>query len=509
VILAARKEAAFKDLNDFAQRVDLRHVGRRAIESLIKVGALDKFGARLPLLESMDRIIAISSSYFRAAESGQMSLFGEGTGFVDSIDLPDETFEVSRREVLSWERELIGLYISDHPLNPVMEQLDSVITHYSGELLDVTQDERVRVAGLITAVRHHQTKAGKPMGFVKLEDVQGVVDLVVFPRTWAKSAEQFQMDNIVLVDGRIDPKGAEPKILVDKVTTEFSVLTENEAKTKPVMDKSPTITAEPIDNQPENGSSIIKSNGLDAGLSADTHAPKDMQKETQPILPDEMDWDSMPPPPEPPPDWEINEKTQPTKPPSAQDDSKPISSGLNKKSPILPDPGDLDTLINVEEEIQDSLVHAKGEEKLDGQDTKEHFDSMMSAQPIDIEADDPISQPPIIAPKSSGDDGKRHSSYLVPPQPADAESDEAVRMLTVVLRSTGDKLRDVLRLRRIHGIITSYPGSDRFGVHVFERGHGYLMEFPNFTCGASTELINRLSDLLGTENVRVEKITFQ
>jgi DNA polymerase-3 subunit alpha len=79
-------------------------------------------------------------------------------------------------------------------------------------------------------------------------------------------------------------------------------------------------------------------------------------------------------------------------------------------------------------------------------------------------------------------------------------------MITVVLRSTGDKTRDVLRLRRIHGIITSYPGNDRFSFHVFERGRGYLLEFPNFTAGYCPELMHRLTSLVGPENVRAEPI---
>ena len=77
---ARAKGGAFKDLNDFAARVDLRAVGKRALESLIKVGALDKFGSRAAMLEALDRIVAVSSSHFRAAEAGQLSLFGAHTG---------------------------------------------------------------------------------------------------------------------------------------------------------------------------------------------------------------------------------------------------------------------------------------------------------------------------------------------------------------------------------------------------------------------------------------------
>jgi hypothetical protein len=104
-------------------------------------------------------------------------------------------------------------------------------------------------------------------------------------------------------------------------------------------------------------------------------------------------------------------------------------------------------------------------------------------------------EPPIMLPP-----------YLISPVPG---AGEQVRMITVVLRSSGDKTRDVLRLRRIHGTVMSYPGNDRFAFHVFERNRGYLLEFPNFTTGVCQELISRLQFLVGPDNVRVEPITFQ
>ncbi len=106
-------------------------------------------------------------------------------------------------------------------------------------------------------------------------------------------------------------------------------------------------------------------------------------------------------------------------------------------------------------------------------------------------------------------DQNRFAGYLVPPTAAVEDRDGTVRMLTIMLRSTGDKTRDVLRLRRIHGMVTTYPGNDRFAFHVFERGRGYLLEFPNFTFGLNPELFERLKGLLGAENLRVEPITFQ
>jgi len=93
--------------------------------------------------------------------------------------------------------------------------------------------------------------------------------------------------------------------------------------------------------------------------------------------------------------------------------------------------------------------------------------------------------------------------------PDPAPTTDQVHMITVVLRTTGDKTRDVLRMRRIHGTVMSHPGKDRFAFHVYERKRGYLVEFPNFTTGFSPDLISELKTLVGSDNVRVEPITFQ
>ena len=187
LIFEARKGGPFTDLNDFARRVDLRAAGKRAIESLIKVGALDSLGPRPAMLASVDRIIAASASHFRAAEAGQMSLFGSATGVqAETITLP-ENIKVDRKEMLNWERELIGLYLSDHPLSGHTELLTKAVSHNSITLNDAAHEERVRVAGMVAAVRPYKTKTDKMMGFVTIEDLQGTIELVIFPKTWDKT----------------------------------------------------------------------------------------------------------------------------------------------------------------------------------------------------------------------------------------------------------------------------------------------------------------------------------
>ncbi len=214
----------FTDINDFARRVDLRQVGKRPLECLVRVGALDQFGTRSAMLFSLDQILSISASHFRASDLGQISMFGAHTGISDEVVLPTGILEANRREILEWERELIGLYVSDHPLSPVMDALTQVVSHFSAQLSDAAPGEKVRVAGIVTRVRPHQTKTGKSMGFVTLEDLQGNIELVVFPRTWDQYWEVFEVDSVVLVDGKVDAQGGDPKVLVDSVTTDLKTI---------------------------------------------------------------------------------------------------------------------------------------------------------------------------------------------------------------------------------------------------------------------------------------------
>ncbi|MEW5829814.1 MAG: DNA polymerase III subunit alpha [Chloroflexota bacterium] len=225
LILAARAEGGpFTGVNDFARRVDLRSAGKRALESLIKVGALDSFGERGALLAALERIMAASASHFRAAEAGQMSLFGAATGVTAEIVSLPEKVTIDRKEMLNWERDLIGLYISDHPLSPYQATLARIVSYFSSQLPEANHDEKVRVAGLVTAARPHQTKAGKPMGFVTIEDIQGSIELVLFPRTWAQTRDLCEVGKVVVVEGKVDAQGSSPKILVDTIKTEMAIL---------------------------------------------------------------------------------------------------------------------------------------------------------------------------------------------------------------------------------------------------------------------------------------------
>lgn len=233
IIEAREGGGPFESLDDFCRRVDLRRVNRRALECLIKVGSLDRFGGRASLLAAMDRMIGISQSTHRARDAGQMSMFDlmGGMPVIEAaIELPSIP-DPPRKEMLNWEKELLGLYVSEHPLQQILSALHLDIT-FSREIDESINGKPVSLAGVVTWVREITTKKGKPMAFVGLEDLQGNIELVVFPRPYAEFRELLQEEKLLLVHGRVDANNREPKILCDKIQDNFAV-------PRPVNNNSP------------------------------------------------------------------------------------------------------------------------------------------------------------------------------------------------------------------------------------------------------------------------------
>jgi DNA polymerase III alpha subunit len=209
-ILSARQDREpFSDLGDFCRRVDMRNVNRRALESLIKVGALRPFGVRSQLLPIVDRIVGLSATVHRAQDVGQMSLFGEATGVhlaAEETLLPpsSQTFEVPQKEILAWEKELVGVYVSEHPLTRALVNVQDIVTAYAGTLSADMGGQQVTVAGMVQRVRRHYTKKGDEMAFVTLEDLQGTCDVVVFPRVWGTTKHLWEPERILVLGGKVD-----------------------------------------------------------------------------------------------------------------------------------------------------------------------------------------------------------------------------------------------------------------------------------------------------------------
>ncbi|MEW6084633.1 MAG: DNA polymerase III subunit alpha [Chloroflexota bacterium] len=467
VILTERdRNGKFKDLNEFARRADLRAVGKRALECLIKVGAMDAFGNRAALLASLDRIVAISSAHFRAADAGQMSLFGTTTGVVEEITLP-QVNNVDKREMLNWERELVGLYISDHPLTPYQKTFAQIVSYFSGQLNEAQHDEKVRVAGLVTSVRPYMTKTNKPMGFVTLEDIQGNIELVLFPRTWEKTREQLTVGQIVIVEGKVDANSAPPKILVDTVRTEITIL-------------------ESLDEEKPH-----RFDSLNASLSQGKPAsPRQANPQPQPVSP--LKIKSTQPKPMTPKPVAAPQVAEPAPAYAASDDMPPPPDNF-------PDGWDSEWQPSFDE----AVIASKPEPKFEKSEEVTPPRVEAITPPVEIhdetqEQDDTAREAIVTSLKSIYTTLVKEEDQKHPP-----------KQITVLLRTTGDRERDRRRIKTIYGTLISFHGRDRFSFQIFENGSGHLIDFPNDTTRVCPEMLERLKKLIGEESWRVEEITFQ
>ena len=217
-IIAARAGGGpFRSLADLCARVDLRLVNRRVLESLVKVGALDRLGHPAQLLDALDDALAAGQATQRDLLTGQTSLFdlaADSAGLEKPLPVRSEA---PLRERLRWEKELLGLYLSDHPLGEIAEPLGRFVTAYSGELNEELDQQRVVLGGIVTGMRTVVTKSKSTMGVATLEDLQGSLEVVVFPKVLEQTSGSWRTEAILLVSGRVDHKGESVVLLADAV----------------------------------------------------------------------------------------------------------------------------------------------------------------------------------------------------------------------------------------------------------------------------------------------------
>ena len=243
-LVAIRGELPFASLIDFCQRVDMRSLGKRTLESLIKVGALKAFGARSGLLASLDRIVDFSSSFHRAQEVGQLDMFGEqGEMDIDLLNGGSGTEEFHPRELLKWEKELLGVYVTGRPVDRHCHLFAGQNLHKISDLklAGAVKPETVRIAGEVTALRRITTRNSDLMAILTIEDWHesaDTIEVVLFPRTYENVIRSFEIrpgstsedaaarglseGEIVSIVGRYDDSRGDPQIIADSLTTDFN-----------------------------------------------------------------------------------------------------------------------------------------------------------------------------------------------------------------------------------------------------------------------------------------------
>ena len=221
-IVRVRKNGGpFKSLADFCTRVDPKFVGKGAIETLIKAGAMDSLadGKRHQLLDGVERAMQIGKSDRMAQERGMVSLFGDMEEITNAFEftLNPDAEEISRKQLFQWEKELIGVYISKHPLSYLVDLFKKSVTHTTAEITEEIDKQKVIVGGAIREARRITTKKGDTMCVVQLEDMYGSIGVTVFPRIYEETAELWVEDAVVIIHGEVQVRRDEPGILCNKV----------------------------------------------------------------------------------------------------------------------------------------------------------------------------------------------------------------------------------------------------------------------------------------------------
>jgi DNA polymerase-3 subunit alpha len=236
-IIAERANGPYESIWDFAERVDQSASNKRVLEALVKCGALP--GSRMGMLQVLEQAVGWGQKQQADRLAGQGSIFDLGpvSGVEDSAEkakhhpaVPTEEFE--KTDLLKMEKEVLGLYVSEHPLQGIRDQLRRKADCTIGELERRRDGEVITIGGIVSSLRHMTTKRGDSMVFLRVEDVTGGIEMVVFNTIYEKARELCTTDRILIVKGRIDRKEGETKIVALELSAFESVPEKREVRLK-------------------------------------------------------------------------------------------------------------------------------------------------------------------------------------------------------------------------------------------------------------------------------------
>ncbi|MBI4991610.1 MAG: DNA polymerase III subunit alpha [Candidatus Harrisonbacteria bacterium] len=220
IVAERQKGGPFKNLVDLLQRVEHKDLNKKSFESLLKCGALDDLGIeRNAGLTNMEEIINFAGTLRKSKKTSQFSLFGQTHVSANALKLKSCP-PATQQEKLTWEKELLGLYISDHPLNRHKEVMSEYGVQEIKNLLLTNSsagERKSRIAGIIAKVQKINTKLGQPMVFAKVEDLSNTMEVIVFSDTLARTLPMWRENNIVMVSGKMSWRNGEPKFICDNV----------------------------------------------------------------------------------------------------------------------------------------------------------------------------------------------------------------------------------------------------------------------------------------------------
>lgn len=233
-VLNARKAGGkFTSILDFAKRVNARQFNKKAWDSLIMTGAFDQFGTRSDLLFNLERIQEYGSKSQKEALSGQTDLFGfagaEDMRVESSIELINAPKQHTDKERLTWERELLGLYVSAHPLDRYVKYFEEQ-TQPLSQVQPNTDGQKATIGGIVIDIRTIITKSGTKMAFVKMEDKTSEGEVIIFPNLYSEISEKLKIDAVLKIEGKISARDREGNLKSDAqiIAETVSIITDEE-----------------------------------------------------------------------------------------------------------------------------------------------------------------------------------------------------------------------------------------------------------------------------------------
>jgi DNA polymerase-3 subunit alpha len=219
-IIEMRAAGAFLTIHDLFERVDSRHLNKRALESLVKAGAFDGLAERAALLANLDRLIGYAQKEQKQRESGQTSLFDLMAGDGPSIQGPElePALEATQQQKLTWEKELLGIYLSEHPFARVAQELRGILTCGLVEINADFSGRDLVVGGVVSGMRSLSTRDGRAFLAAEIEDITGSVEVTVWPETWEQTRDIWQAGNIVVVNVRVKARDDRLQLSVQKAS---------------------------------------------------------------------------------------------------------------------------------------------------------------------------------------------------------------------------------------------------------------------------------------------------
>ncbi len=215
IITERQKSGKFKTLEDFLNRIVDRNLNKKSLESLVKSGAMDEFGERGQLLANTERLLEYNKEQAKTSQ-GQASLFGAMDQSTTPLRL-NEADAIPVEEKLKWEKELLGLFVSGHPLDKYKEKLEARNISISNTKEDFKEGMTTTIVGIIEDVREIRTKKENLMAFIKIADYTSSIECVVFPKTFETLRKLIVVDKLVCIEGKITTRNGTPSVAIEKI----------------------------------------------------------------------------------------------------------------------------------------------------------------------------------------------------------------------------------------------------------------------------------------------------